>query len=99
MEKYLNAMSGLWCVNVGYGRQELARAAQLSKKKCGKHVDVSHAPTKATFSADKKGSTWYLHLLPSPCLPEIPSFYSLLKYLNELLQIYERLSYSLHYLF
>lgn len=25
--KYLDAMSGLWCVNVGYGREELARAA------------------------------------------------------------------------
>ncbi|MFC4100613.1 aspartate aminotransferase family protein [Paenibacillus xanthanilyticus] len=30
--RYLDAMSGLWCVNVGYGRQELAEAAykQLS---------------------------------------------------------------------
>ncbi|MBB3110770.1 adenosylmethionine-8-amino-7-oxononanoate aminotransferase [Paenibacillus phyllosphaerae] len=30
--RYLDAMSGLWCVNVGYGRQELADAAykQLS---------------------------------------------------------------------
>ncbi len=26
-EKLLDAMSGLWCVNVGYGRQELAQAA------------------------------------------------------------------------
>jgi taurine-pyruvate aminotransferase len=26
-DKYLDAMSGLWCVNVGYGRQELAEAA------------------------------------------------------------------------
>ncbi len=25
--KYLDAMSGLWCVNVGYGRKELAEAA------------------------------------------------------------------------
>jgi len=25
--RYLDAMSGLWCVNVGYGREELARAA------------------------------------------------------------------------
>jgi taurine-pyruvate aminotransferase len=31
--RYLDAMSGLWCVNVGYGREELARAAyeQLNK--------------------------------------------------------------------
>jgi len=26
-KKYLDAMSGLWCVNVGYGREELAQAA------------------------------------------------------------------------
>lgn len=26
-KKYLDAMAGLWCVNVGYGREELARAA------------------------------------------------------------------------
>ncbi len=26
-KKYLDAMSGLWCVNVGYGRAELAKAA------------------------------------------------------------------------
>ena len=25
--KYLDGMSGLWCVNVGYGRKELAEAA------------------------------------------------------------------------
>jgi taurine-pyruvate aminotransferase len=25
--KYLDGMSGLWCVNAGYGREELARAA------------------------------------------------------------------------
>ncbi|MDX5476005.1 MAG: aspartate aminotransferase family protein [Bacillaceae bacterium] len=31
-KRYLDGMSGLWCVNVGYGRQELAKAAydQLS---------------------------------------------------------------------
>jgi adenosylmethionine-8-amino-7-oxononanoate aminotransferase len=31
--RYLDGMSGLWCVNVGYGREELARAAhdQLAK--------------------------------------------------------------------
>src|SRR5699024_11330094 len=26
-KKYLDGMSGLWCVNVGYGREELAEAA------------------------------------------------------------------------
>jgi len=25
--RYLDGMSGLWCVNVGYGREELAQAA------------------------------------------------------------------------
>ena len=25
--QYLDGMSGLWCVNIGYGRQELAQAA------------------------------------------------------------------------
>ena len=25
--RYLDAMSGLWCVNVGYGREEIAKAA------------------------------------------------------------------------
>ncbi len=24
--RYLDAMSGLWCVNIGYGRKELAEA-------------------------------------------------------------------------
>lgn len=28
-QKILDAMSGLWCVNIGYGRQELAQAAYL----------------------------------------------------------------------
>ena len=26
-KKYLDAMAGLWCVNIGYGRDELANAA------------------------------------------------------------------------
>ena len=28
-KKYLDGMSGLWCVNIGYGRQELAEVAKL----------------------------------------------------------------------
>ena len=28
-KKYLDGMSGLWCVNIGYGRTELAEAAKL----------------------------------------------------------------------
>lgn len=31
-KKYLDAMSGLWCVNVGYGREELAEAAYRQLK-------------------------------------------------------------------
>ena len=26
-KRYLDGMSGLWCVNIGYGREELAQAA------------------------------------------------------------------------
>ncbi|WP_153007674.1 aspartate aminotransferase family protein [Bacillus coahuilensis] len=32
-EKYLDGMAGLWCVNVGYGRDELAEAAYKQLKK------------------------------------------------------------------
>ena len=31
-KKILDAMSGLWCVNVGYGRQELAQAAYMQMR-------------------------------------------------------------------
>jgi putrescine aminotransferase len=30
-QKMLDAMSGLWCVNAGYGRRELADAAHSSR--------------------------------------------------------------------
>ncbi len=36
--RYLDGMSGLWCVNVGYGREELAKAAYEQLKK------LSYAP-------------------------------------------------------
>lgn len=26
-KRYLDAMAGLWCVNVGYGREDIAKAA------------------------------------------------------------------------
>ena len=32
-KKYLDGMAGLWCVNVGYGREELAEAAYAQLKK------------------------------------------------------------------
>ena len=30
--RFLDAMSGLWCVNIGYGRKELALAAKKQMK-------------------------------------------------------------------
>lgn len=42
---YLDAMSGLWCVNVGHGRERIAEAAMKQMKKLG-YVPLSnsHAP-------------------------------------------------------
>jgi L-2,4-diaminobutyrate transaminase len=34
-KQYIDAMAGLWCVNVGYGRPELARAAAEQMEKLG----------------------------------------------------------------
>ncbi|MBU8879698.1 aspartate aminotransferase family protein [Bacillus sp. FJAT-29790] len=43
--KYLDAMSGLWCVNVGYGREELAQAAyEQMKKMAYAPLTQSHEP-------------------------------------------------------
>lgn len=43
--KYLDGMSGLWCVNVGYGREELADlAAEQIKKMCFYPLVQSHSP-------------------------------------------------------
>jgi adenosylmethionine-8-amino-7-oxononanoate aminotransferase len=43
--KYLDAMSGLWCVNVGYGREELALAAyEQLKTMCYFPLSQSHMP-------------------------------------------------------
>lgn len=43
--RYLDGMSGLWCVNVGYGREELARAAyEQLKKMCFYPLTKSHLP-------------------------------------------------------
>ncbi|RKD73537.1 adenosylmethionine-8-amino-7-oxononanoate aminotransferase [Sinobaca qinghaiensis] len=43
--EYLDAMSGLWCVNVGHGRETIAEAAMMQMKKLG-YVPLSnsHAP-------------------------------------------------------
>src|ERR671911_370609 len=43
--RYLDGMSGLWCVNVGYGREELARAAYDQLVKLPYYpLTMSHEP-------------------------------------------------------
>ncbi|MFC7365120.1 MULTISPECIES: aspartate aminotransferase family protein [Bhargavaea] len=43
--RYLDGMSGLWCVNVGYGREELAKAAyDQMKELCYVPMTQSHEP-------------------------------------------------------
>ena len=43
--RYLDGMSGLWCVNVGYGRGELARAAYEQLQKLPYYpLTMAHAP-------------------------------------------------------
>ncbi|WP_018922752.1 aspartate aminotransferase family protein [Salsuginibacillus kocurii] len=43
--KYLDGMSGLWCVNTGYGREELADAAAAQLKQMPYHpLTNSHVP-------------------------------------------------------
>ncbi|GLO67459.1 aspartate aminotransferase family protein [Oceanobacillus kimchii] len=43
--RYLDGMSGLWCVNVGYGREELALAAyEQIKKLAYAPMTMSHEP-------------------------------------------------------
>jgi taurine-pyruvate aminotransferase len=44
-QKYLDGMAGLWCVNVGYGREELANAAYEQLKKMAYFpLTQSHQP-------------------------------------------------------
>ncbi len=43
--RYLDGMSGLWCVNVGYGREELARAAYEQLQRLPYYpLTMSHQP-------------------------------------------------------
>ncbi len=43
--RYLDGMSGLWCVNAGYGREELARAAYEQLQKLPYYpLTMSHEP-------------------------------------------------------
>ncbi|MEK4253665.1 aspartate aminotransferase family protein [Ureibacillus sp. FSL K6-2830] len=44
-KEYIDAMAGLWCVNVGYGREELAKAAYDQMiKNAYTPLSFSHAP-------------------------------------------------------
>ena len=44
-KEYIDAMAGLWCVNVGYGREELAKAAyEQMVKNTYTPLSFSHAP-------------------------------------------------------
>lgn len=43
--RYMDGMSGLWCVNIGYGREELAQAAfEQMKELCYAPLTQSHLP-------------------------------------------------------
>ena len=43
--RYLDAMAGLWCVNVGYGREEIARAAyEQLLQNCYTPLSIGHTP-------------------------------------------------------
>ncbi|HJF32680.1 MAG TPA: aspartate aminotransferase family protein [Sporosarcina psychrophila] len=50
--RYLDAMSGLWCVNVGYGREELAEAAYEQMKKLA-YVPMTQSHKPAIELAEK----------------------------------------------
>ncbi|WP_408007418.1 aspartate aminotransferase family protein [Pseudalkalibacillus sp. A8] len=51
-EKYLDAMAGLWCVNVGYGRTELADAAYEQLKEMA-YFPLTHSHAPAIKLAEK----------------------------------------------
>ncbi len=54
--RYLDGMSGIWCVNIGYGRQELADAAYEQLKKLSYYpLTQSHVPA---IELSKKISDW-----------------------------------------
>lgn len=55
-KRYLDGMSGLWCVNVGYGRQELAEAAYEQLKAMAYFpLTQSHVPA---IKLSEKVSEW-----------------------------------------
>ena len=51
--RYLDAMAGLWCVNIGYGRTELAdvAAAQMRALPYYPHTAINAPAAKATSKA------------------------------------------------
>jgi len=51
-QKYLDGMAGLWCVNVGYGREELARAA-YEQLKTLPYFPLTHGHVPAIELAEK----------------------------------------------
>ncbi|WNB93349.1 aspartate aminotransferase family protein [Bacillus sp. NEB1478] len=51
-DKYLDAMAGLWCVNVGYGRTELADAAYEQLKEMA-YFPLTHSHLPAVKLAEK----------------------------------------------
>lgn len=51
-KRYLDAMSGLWCVNVGYGREELAEAAYEQLKEMA-YFPLTHSHEPAIKLAEK----------------------------------------------
>jgi taurine-pyruvate aminotransferase len=54
--RYLDGMSGLWCVNIGYGREELAEAAyEQLKTLCYYPLTQSHTPA---IELSEKVSEW-----------------------------------------
>ena len=50
--RYLDGMSGLWCVNIGYGREELAEAAAEQMKKLA-YVPMTQSHEPAILLAEK----------------------------------------------
>jgi hypothetical protein len=55
--RYLDGMSGLWCVNVGYDREELARAAYEQLQKLPYYpLTMSHRPVLQLWFGGQRGS-------------------------------------------
>ena len=50
--RYFDAMSGLWCVNIGHGRKEIAKAASEQIEKLA-YIPLSHSHTPAIELAAK----------------------------------------------